>query len=127
MITKNYIKMCEKAEEIQREWKPDIGDIHYYKNDIKLIALGETINNVEKNKYYCCWLPTQEQVQEMIYKEYSPIFKIEEFRKYISQFEKIYWFTLNPNEISMNELWLAFVIKERWNKIWTGKEWTKYE
>jgi len=30
IVTKRYIKMCEKAEEIQREWKPEIGDKYWY-------------------------------------------------------------------------------------------------
>jgi len=29
MITKNYIKMAEQAEEIQKEWKPKDGDYFY--------------------------------------------------------------------------------------------------
>jgi hypothetical protein len=28
---------------------------------------------------------------------------------------------------SFNELWLAFVMKEKYNKIWNGKDWVKNE
>ena len=30
MITNKYIKMCEKAEEIQKDWKPEDGDKYIY-------------------------------------------------------------------------------------------------
>jgi len=29
MITKNYIKKCEKAEDLQKAWKPKEGDYFY--------------------------------------------------------------------------------------------------
>lgn len=62
MITKNYIKMCEQAEEI-RKLKP-------------LVEFTRT---------------------KAFYRS-------------------------RPFE-SLNELWLAFVMKEKYHKIWTGEEW----
>ena len=72
------------------------------------------------------WLPRQDQLQEIIAPPYSSQHSIYglphtfarfvEFSDgqasdYIQQFH------------SMEQLWLAFVMKERWNKTWNGNEW----
>ena len=138
MITKNFIKMGEKAREIQELWKPKIGD--WYLNldrDVECVSLmGESI--IKHHTKYHIWLPTQEQLQEMVlpifFKRYSTthalrndpsfIYRmiIEKFQRWINRsspsFDK-YMAMFN----SMNELWLAFVMHEKYHKIWTGEEW----
>jgi len=88
MITDNYIKMCEQAEEIQKAWKPKYGDEF---TGIAMIETGES--ELEGNVFvisYCedswysvypkgmneglddgkpngaFWLPTVEQLFEMV-------------------------------------------------------------
>ena len=39
MITENYIKMCEQAEEIKEFWKPGIEANYYYRKEGKDIEL----------------------------------------------------------------------------------------
>ena len=86
MITRNYIKMCEQAKEIQKLWGCKKGDWIKYQN--KIIVLKEGYLNLEilEKDYglyarrinqddglvydgkgnYLIWLPTQEQLQEMM-------------------------------------------------------------
>jgi len=34
-------------------------------------------------------------------------------------------FELDIKEATLNELWLAFVMHEKYHKIWTGEKWVK--
>lgn len=126
MITKNYIKMCEENEEIQKEWKPTLGDWVYLKNVASNYKISLIANEYPPMRYYrnkSTWLPTQEQLQEMV----------KDWLFYITgSFTDIYASASTGNRDShvvcnkaksMNELWLIFVMKERYHKIWTGKKW----
>ena len=152
MFTQNYIKICEKAEEIQELWKDKkshIDDKVYVKHSEQFLFITEEIefyNDEETDKEYIVfkkekllpipftkfnkeifyqyddgelnvvYLPTQEQLQDMIDYDWYGIFK-----------EFYWWFGDADTEkyTSMNELWLAFVIKKKWNKIWDGDNWIK--
>jgi len=83
-----------------------------------IIRFKKTIN--EMNKYDFIWLPTQEQLQEMIKKRHI-YYLIKDFQI----FQVKYTVGLHIND--MNELWLAFVMKEKYHKIWTGEKWVKAE
>ena len=135
-FTELYIKKCKKAEDIQKEWNPDVGDIfshdgtHWsivYSNHIDTGKLY-TFYNMEglgygtkleefKNRNYI-WLPRQDQLQEII-----PLNGFSE-RNY-------YWLEeiiLGMHQqlkfcCSIEQLWLAFVMKERFRKEWDGEEW----
>lgn len=124
MITDNYIKMCEKAEEIQVKWKPRIGDKikHRLGKSIQLITLYdiETYSDDFYIEEKYTWLPTQEQLQKMISRNWYDVFcKFlwwhSDDDKSSEEFESMF--------TSMNEVWLAFVMKEKYNKVWNGKEW----
>ena len=112
--------MCEKAEEIQRAWKPVDWDRFIYKNDRELgIACVDDKYNKKAmkkvNRKYI-WLPIQEQLQEMIKKRHI-YYLIKDFQI----FQVKHTVGLHIND--MNKLWLAFVMYEKYNKIWTGKIW----
>jgi hypothetical protein len=53
---KFYIDLCLKADEIQKLWKPAIGDYYYKKSAEKVFLL--TTNKLEDKKD-CIWLPTE--------------------------------------------------------------------
>jgi len=165
---KEYIKMCEKAKEIQKKWKPLIGDFvstkgmvegrsynwetylfgknkwAYYslpferygyisslngfggsckigvKEKLVKIAQGMTdgagVVTLINNVIFC---PRQDQLQEMLKDKYAwskkfPHDLIWDFSSFIQDNEKIN---------SMEQLWLAFVMKEKFNKIWNGEDW----
>lgn len=148
MFTENYIKMCEKAEEIQKLKPKGIWHLHYdpeHQNDPdrldnrdylynsfyylpredKMAILKwdndeehPIIGNYYDNTEGAIWLPTQEQLQEMVLVPKNTL--IPDIFTMIS-FLNVFM-AVNKYD-DMNELWLAFVMKERWNKIWTGKNW----
>lgn len=130
-----YIKMCEKAE-IQKVWKPQIGDII-----TDGVAPPETIQNNMffwdedgvkeiKDDYY--WLPRQGQLQKMVSFPNSEKIGIW-FEKHIAFYEwcgeRVKGLQNNWGKFtSMEQLWLAFVMKKKYNKVWNGEDWiVEYE
>ena len=113
-----YVKMCKKAKEIQKNWIPKTGDIlakeiNKYSFAILVVYLSY---NATRIKDYI-WLPTQEQLQKMIFKNVSVIFMLNGFYKWcMENLEYINQFT------TMEELWLAYVMYEKYSKIWDNKK-----
>ncbi len=68
------------------------------------------------------WLPYQDQLQKMVNENLSTWGKLNKFHTYCS-------IIVNYPEIgaksqwSFEQFWLAFVMKENFNKVWTGEEW----
>lgn len=63
------------------------------------------------------WLPTQAQLQKMVFGDFdNPIYVIEQFTAFHKKWQ---WLDFT----SMEQLWLAFVMKEKWNKVWVNEEW----
>jgi len=162
MITKNFIKQCEQAEELQAWYKSDVknvreGDryicrcdtcknsmyVHIVKDsDIDYInerdmtdvdpTCAAMVSLSGVGEFGAFWddggfiyLPTQERLQEMInaYCNYHRINLIHEF-VHLDAHEYGWnkWCEF-VNDASMNELWLAFVMHEKYHKIWTGEKW----
>ena len=121
MITKNFIKQCEQAEEIQNEWTQRDWDIFAYRYSKGLGMVWEVIGVKNRSLYIkenCIWLPTQEQLQEMIGKQSVKL------DGEISRMANMF-FISNNNQMLWNEFWLMYVMHEKWNKIWTGEKWVK--
>ena len=143
--SKIYILQCEKAVEIQEEHQPDCGD--YFKlaqPDGKIVILSEhprpciekitwlvriafpkcTGYNLDY-KYIkdAIWLPRQDRLQEMI-RGIAPMFDT-----WIVQLKHIYDFAFScePSKapLSWEQLLLAFLYKEKYNKVWSGTDWVK--
>lgn len=71
------------------------------------------------------WLPRQDQLQEMIKSEDE---NLVEFRERIicgfSAWCEVLRMTNDFRDyLSMEQLWLAFVMKEKYNKVWNGEDW----
>ena len=133
--TEKYIKMCEKAEEIQKKWKPIVGDYTTWCADPKVRILGGTAYKIwrmiypeqEIMQYSLChphslsnyvWLPRQDQLQEMMGFQ-NPM----DYRKWwfdigIGRDDDDYYFKFD----SWDKYWLAFVMKEKFNKTWDDEE-----
>jgi len=128
--TEQYIKMCEKAEEIQKEWEPDDGDCCYDKyakllypfisGDIVWHALGDT----KRERYI--FLPRQDRLQEMVKDKYGQADPV-------GLIWALYRFA-GPNRVgiasefrSMEQLWLAFVMSQKYGKVWNSdkEEWVE--
>jgi hypothetical protein len=156
MITKNYIKMCEKAPrkfwDKQSKnsrigtliaWRSFLGIVVPCKKRKKMEGLvsfipetlvtrtwlkdDEDITILETNVDYCSVNPdkgtpvySQEQLQEMIFDESVGVQTI---TSAIEQFSKSAIGCSISIMGDMNELWLTFVMKEKYNKTWDGEKW----
>ena len=140
--SETYVKMCEKAEEIQKKWKPKSGDYCFGKcvrhcGDLvsepevyrfapldddcwyESIPVGWDYDKWEE-KTDSIWLPTQDQFQQMVRPEKrSHWYLVELFANWCVAQKKDIPFAF----YSMEQLWLAFVMKQRWNKSWNGENW----
>jgi len=127
--TETYIKMCEKAVEIQEmRWERppwgsfktlEKGDYYVRFGDKRHISIydGDTDDRFDENS----WLPTQSDLQEMVRDKYPvPWVLIKAFAR------KVYW-TSADTAMSMEQLWLAFVMMETYSKQWlvNSQEWVK--
>ena len=125
-----YIKRCD-CEEIQggrdvTEMDWDWGDYYYGLEYDPPIGLYYPEENFRFLIGHTVWLPRQDQLQEMyrlkgetdleVLADFSLILLLSPSRG------KYYWqFT------SMEQLWLAFVMKECYGKVWSGTDWIKEE
>ena len=61
------------------------------------------------------WLPRQDQLQEMVDGGFT--------HQTLERFYQWYHSEISRNLSSMEQLWLAFVMKEKYNKTWDGDKW----
>ena len=129
--SETYIKMCEKAEEIQSlrvtpvVFKLDSPNITIMGDDVFHIVWG-TINNLQIHGRV--WLPRQDQLQEILGVKLpaNALFAISEWCKKMNYLEhqKIgETIASSCPFFSMEKLWLAFCMSEKYNKTWDGEEW----
>lgn len=134
--TETYIKMCEKAKEIQPYLGDDEGvggtwvggsilhhlapmnqphdrDGYYHITDTEAIRKCETCGHEEPyiKSTKAIWLPRQDQLQEMVRGEYDPYCgaMLSKLMRFFNKIMSVY-----P---SMEQLWLAFVMKEKYDKV----------
>ncbi len=129
-VSSDYVKMCEKADEIQGQWILQDNDTYYWVEN----RFGVEYPRINKWCVWCAeenglslptnaiWLPTQPQLQKML-------------GRYLWQlnFDFVRWLCDEPYDghirhkhldfTSMEQLWLAFVLKEKYNKVWLGEDW----
>ena len=180
MITKNYIKMCEKAYQLQKEYKSDIKNVHegdkyicqcdtckeamfintvadydidyinkrdmtntdpIYKEMVDMSGVGCFGAFWDDEGFICLFL--QEQLQEMILptlkEKYNKAWDLIKINRQANWVFRIFFHFIKENiqdkennpiwnhSNDMNELWLAFVMKEKYQKIWLNGEWVKNE
>ena len=128
--SKEYIRMCEKADEIQEARIPRKDDILLH--DICPKCMLETEVHPNPMYMHTCehckwngnyrdllfiWLPRQDQLQEMV-NDNNITALLQDFISWLSK-----QCNLPMHMTSMEQLWLAFVMKEKYNKTWDGKEW----
>jgi hypothetical protein len=103
-----YIKMCEKAKEIQELW-------HNIDRDEN--CFYAFVPEAEESSI---WLPRQDQLQEMVRQtnETSP-----ELNQRFN--DHLYNLHIGEDKYSFELLWLIFVMREEYNKNWTGEEWAE--
>lgn len=129
--SKKYIKMCEKAWEIQRRrgkyietgsfyYQPKYATSHVYP-DVNISKNGVQRCLTPNPRTWRIWLPRQDQLQEMVcYTKDACTISVCTAR--INEFANN-CFLKDETIQSMEQLWLAFVMKEKFNKIWTDEDW----
>jgi len=139
--TPKYILMSGKSEEIQANWKPEIG--RYFNSSMGGICIytgrvhksGWTFeviceNDIEGREI---WLPRQDELQEMLIEtklqnEFGyELAWLRNLFDWATEYSKRYSSTVYTdyarNFRSLEQLWLAFVMHEKYQKIWSGKYW----
>ncbi len=134
--SEQYIKMCD-CEEIQSqrkrisEWDGKLwmfnegGD---FITNAKLARLGSeraTRATSGKNSPKLVWLPRQDQLQEMVDNVPTYIEKLGNIFRAVRDFKltERHWAEKDFPFTSMEQLWLAFVMKEKYSKVWDGQKW----
>ena len=122
-VSLEYQKMCD-CDEIQNDGHKTLmtGDFAADRAQHYKVIVD---NGKPYYKKYYIKLPRQDQLQimvmEYLWGETHPANRIS------ALLQKFIWWldaTL-PKFDSMEQLWLAFVMKERHQKIWSGTEWVK--
>lgn len=134
--SQQFIKMCSKAQEIQEPqeplkfskysyyWLPQQSLSPEYLNDGRFkmncltIEPSYWLNEMDAK---IVWLPRQDQLQEMIYKDIgtSEIMIVnytDNFSLRLELDDAFYATTLE-------QCWLLFIMKEKFNKTWNGEDW----
>jgi len=121
--TPEYIKMCEKATEIQA-----LHDITDYEHDCVFCRNCQEVCHEDSGYYFCCgetdglWLPLQDQLQGMVFPKAFSVHDLDKFYNWADKRIE----TLHGCELeSWEQLWLAFVMSELYDKVWNGEKWVK--
>ena len=128
-----YIKMCEEAVEIQTVWEPSEGDFvaeieskhltHILKESARgglIIEVGWDGDHYDFMREDSVWLPRQDQLQEMVGVHLPKL--VDNFWQWL--YDKTgYETVLMDTFTSFEQLWLAFVMHEKYGKRWDGNEW----
>ncbi len=125
--TESYIKMSDYPE-IQEQWEPTEGDCCVERKypDIPLYLLEDirgwgfiTGRGWHEDDVFdkdeSIWLPYQHQLQAMADEGFT--------HQCFERFCRWYHSGISQYLSSMEQLWLAFVMKENHGKTWNGKEW----
>jgi len=132
--SETYIKMCDCPEIQEGKKSVERGDYWCWKSYPERVyfhsgkyPLEMFYSRNERDGNNKIWLPRQDQLQEMhLYRNYSisdlmvPL--LENFRDFY--FRLIDKKTAEMESYtSMEQLWLAFYMKEKHNKTWDGEKW----
>jgi hypothetical protein len=120
-----YIKMCESAKVIQKQWAPDFGDF-FVSMSLGLTSPCQTItSDLEKKWSYlktikAVWLPRQDQLQDIVIEKYATPWDLAVAFSNVLMGDNASYF---DNFDSMEKLWLAFIMLEKYKKRWKDEEW----
>ena len=123
--TPRYIKMLEEStKEIQKGWKPKDGDCVWHPNEgaehlgdwefPETFAIVILSKNEDENWWRnMLWLPRQEDLQKMLmHKEMTEIALYVQLANY-KKCNSYYW-----QFKTMEQLWLAFVMRQIYGRVW---------
>lgn len=135
--SKEYIKMCEKAGEIQGLRGSGLwvnGD--FYTDEILKrpstpvdFCVFEDASDEPCEMYHPVWLPRQDDLQGMVISTELIENDILRMIMYFQKFARDDYFKDERFGIksffSMEQLWFAFVMSEKYGKTWDGNDWVK--
>jgi len=146
-FSEKYILMCEKAKELRKKWKPEIGDWMKWYDKIIILNFKSSINayyhfvdkdgnsgvitleDMLQKESIPIW--RQDQLQEIITeKEIKQIMGLDyRSKKHIDLYWSFrFWFEKRAGEEyiqkldSFEQLWLAFIMFIKYNKVWNDKK-----
>ncbi|PID28441.1 MAG: hypothetical protein CSB55_04600 [Candidatus Cloacimonadota bacterium] len=138
--SKEYLKKCAKAIELQNDWQPKNGDWFYgTKEDFDdddlpqdyyqffdceddYYAVLPKYYNLKKKEFEdetdCVWLPSLEDMQGMLLYD-TPLDEIKDFADWVAKL------TISEQERfrTTHQLWLGFVMYKNHTMVWNGKDW----
>ncbi len=120
--TEQYIKMCERATEIQEAWKPQSGDFVHsnVKEEVRILYFSKHHGSppeVYLNTHFTHWLPRQDQLQEMITTSFLPDWILNYGLMPRHKRNHLY------DSKTFEQAWLREVMFSKFNKVWNGKDW----
>lgn len=126
--TQIFIKKCFFAKEIQQLWQYEEGDFYFNHRRKEIISCGSWFRSrasrdsiIDGQKIYSnmTWLPRQDQLQCLL-RKHSGF----EYQDDLAATHNLVRYSLEHPEIySMEQLWLAFAMKIRFQKVWNGENW----
>jgi hypothetical protein len=118
--TPEYIKMCEKATEIQD--KPVPVSVYTADTEIFVDEFGSyyALKDKWSTAFKVIYLPRQDQLQDMTS---GVIYGVALIQRIFNWTCKNIMNTEAEFSYSMEQLWLAFVLREKYNKTWDGEDW----
>jgi hypothetical protein len=148
--TNRYAMMCQKAAEIQNLWRPKQCDfiinledleeglsfcrqaesmvqvVDMYYQDHESTEYQQESQDLKEN---ALWLPRQDQLQKIVEpddsKVYSIIRSVIESQYY--EFSKGTYVAATDVFYSMEQMWLGYIMMEKYNKIWNEEDWVMLE
>lgn len=113
--SETYIKMCQKATETQAKaplFNSEGDDCEFWFPGIR--PFDKTIKRI--------WLPRQDQLQGMFGDYDTCLSHLHNFQCPEGDAYQLKWY---ERCTSMEQLWLNFVMKAKYGKLWNGVEWVK--
>ena len=144
--TYRYVMMCQKAKEIQNLWNPKQCDFIINHEDLEeglsfckpaesMVQVVDMYYNEQDNERFlqecedlkeqALWLPRQDQLQRIIEPDNAEVYSV--MRKVMEMqyhdYSKNAMVTAPELFYSMEQLWLAYIMREKFHKVWSEEDW----
>ena len=131
--SKEYIKMCKKVD---LGFEFNIGDCVFLDNKVQPIIYADYQHHMVDNSWES-YIKVPSSLKLFDSEEAIPIYRQDQLQAMITTKcirGMVYQFKIFVNtqiefdlEWSMEQLWLAFVMAEKYQKHWNGRDWVKRE
>jgi hypothetical protein len=145
-FTNRYAMMCQKAAEIQERWIPKPCDFMIDHADVEggfgvcspaasIVQVVDSYigaqdsedykNESEHLKKNSFWLPQQGQLQKIVEPDDAKIHSImtKVIESQYFEFTKGDYVAAPRKFYSMEQMWLAYIMKEKYGKTWNEEDW----